>query len=58
MNCSPRRVKEYQGKRAPTCNGGHGCEACWDKWATVQTGGVPGPITRDEELRIKHGGTP
>lgn len=31
-NCSPQKVKKYKGVRRPTCNGGTGCVACWDKW--------------------------
>jgi len=54
VNCSPSAVALYQGLREPRCNGGKGCAACWAKWETVQFP-VPGPLTREEELRIKHG---
>lgn len=34
--CRPSRVKLYQGTRRPRCNGGDGCEACWNKYYTPE----------------------
>lgn len=30
--CGLARVEKYQGKRAPRCNGGSGCNRCWAKF--------------------------
>jgi hypothetical protein len=34
--CTPARVKAYKGLRRPSCNGGTGCQRCWDKYNRLQ----------------------
>ena len=33
--CPPSRVEKYKAKHKPHCNGGFGCNRCWDKWYKV-----------------------
>lgn len=30
--CALSRVAKYRGLRKPHCNGGRGCNRCWDKY--------------------------
>ena len=30
-----KNAKRYSGKQLPRCNGGLGCDACWEKYKAV-----------------------
>lgn len=46
--CAPSRVSAYRGLRKPRCNGGRGCNRCWDKYHAAK---------RSELLKCEHEST-
>lgn len=49
-----KSAKSYRAKRAPTCNGGKGCDACRAKWRKV----VRANVSKPESMRLRRTSRP